>query len=140
MTYAANAHDGVNDAPSRGVLYTTETTTFSLTGIEYVDTTKTIKWFVNGEQVATGITFDFKPSKSGKYIISAQYDNEPVIRSDYVFTANVRPFIARPLDLSMLVIGLALIIAAGTIAIVVAVKKKRAKSVTAETTADDNQE
>ena len=132
VTYAANAHDNVKDAPSHGVLYTTETTTFSLTGIEYVDRTKTIKWFVNGEQVATGITFDFKPSKSGKYTIAAQYDDNPIVNTTYVFTADVKPFIARPLDLSMLVIGLALVIVACSIAITVAVKKK------AKATTDDS--
>ncbi|MDE5601548.1 MAG: S8 family serine peptidase [Clostridia bacterium] len=138
VTYAANAHDNVKDAPSHGVLYTTETTTFSLTGIEYVDRTKTIKWFVNGEQVATGITFDFKPSKSGKYTITAQYDNNPVINTTYVFTADVKPFIARPLDLSMLVIGLALVIIAGTVAVVVVVKKKRAYAAVSNVVIDGN--
>ena len=140
VTYAANAHDNVKDAPSRGVLYTTETTTFSLTGIEYVDKTKTIKWFVNGEQVATGITFDFKPSKSGKYTIAAQYDDNPIINTTYVFTADVKPFIARPLDLSMLVIGLVLVVAASTVAVVISVKKKRAKIGTDNMAEDSGQE
>ena len=137
VTYAANAHDNVKDAPSHGVLYTTETTTFSLTGIEYVDRTKTIKWFVNGEQVATGITFDFKPSKSGKYTIAAQYDDNPIVNTTYVFTADVKPFIARPLDLSMLVLGLALVIVACSIAITVAVKKKKAKAATGDSNSEE---
>lgn len=125
VTFAENAHESVKDAPSSGVLYSTEVTTFSLTGIDYVDQSVPITWFVNGKEAGQGVTFDFKPSKAGKYIITAKYGDRKEISNDFVFTAEVKPFILRPLDLSMLIIGLAVAIAAIAVAVVILVKRKR---------------
>lgn len=130
VTYAKNAGDGVNNAPSRGILYTTETTAFSLTGIEFVDKTKPIKWFVNGEYAGEGVIFNYAPTKSGKYIISAQYGDMPATNTTYRFVAEVRSFVLRPLDLSMLIIGL--VIAAGLIAVWIAIAIKRKKATNEE--------
>lgn len=124
VTYAENAADSVDNAPSRGVLYTNTTTVFSLTGIEYVSEEKKskIQWYVDGELAGEGETFAYTPKKSGVRRISARYDGSPIPRE---FIANVKPFIARPLDLAMLILGLAIASAVIAVVIVIAVKRKR---------------
>ena len=124
VTYAENAADSVDNAPSRGVLYTNTTTVFSLTGIEYVSEEKKskIQWYVDGELAGEGETFAYTPKKSGVRRISARYDGSPIPRE---FIANVKPFIARPLDLTMLILGLAIASAVIAVVIVIAVKRKR---------------
>ncbi len=126
VTYAKNADDGVDRAPSKGVLYTGETTVFSLTGIKYVDRTVPIKWFVNGQYVGEGVEFAYQPKRTGTFLISAQYGEMPAVNTTYVFTATVKPFVARPLDLSMLIIGICIAVAAICVVVAVAVKRKKA--------------
>ncbi len=127
VTYEQNMFDDVSQAPRGGVLYTHATTVFALTGLKYADRTVPIKWFVNGELAGEGFTFAFKPTRTGYYKISAQYGDNPVLDTTYVFDANVKPFVARPLDLSMLIIGLCILIAAGALAAVLAQRHKKIK-------------
>lgn len=135
VTYLSHANDSARVAPTEGVLYTTETTSFTLTGLRYIEP-KPVKWYVNGRYVATGPSFDFTPTKTGTYVISASYDNSnPVQFGGFAFTAHVRSFVLRPLDLAMLVIGLTIALSA-IAAVVVIILKKRANAAQAAPPAD----
>lgn len=127
VTYAENMNDSVSNAPSSGMLYTGETAAFSLTGLKYVDQTVPIKWFVNGEYVCDALVFEFAPQKAGNYVITAQYGDQPALDTTYVFTATVKPFIVRPLDLAMLILGLVIIVAAGVLTTILVIKHKKGK-------------
>lgn len=127
VTYADRAHESVDDAPGKGVLYTTETTLFALTGLEYVDKTVPIKWYVDGEYAGEGLTFAYTPKTAGVHRISAKYGDMPATNTDYVFVAEVKSFIARPFDLAMLVIGLAVLAVGVSVGVSVAVKRKKSK-------------
>lgn len=127
VTLANEAQKDVSDAPSSATLYSTETTRFALTGVKYLNPDVETKWYVNGKYVASGETFDFTPKKAGTYYITAQYGDNAPVDYQYKFTANVKSFIARPFDLSMLVVGLVLIVAAVTTLAILAVRKKKAQ-------------
>ena len=127
VTLASNADESADVAPSTAVLYTNHTTTFALTGVKYLDPTVETKWFVNGEYAASGATFVFKPKKSGTYFITAQYGDNAKVDFAYKFTAQVKPFILRPLDLSMLILGLTIVVGGVVVAAVLITKKKCAK-------------
>lgn len=127
VTLANEAQKDVSDAPSSATLYSTETTRFALTGVKYLNPDVETKWYVNGKYVASGETFDFTPKKAGTYYITAKYGDNATVDYQYKFTANVKSFIARPFDLSMLVVGLVLIVAAVTTLAVLAVRKKKAQ-------------
>lgn len=126
VTLADKVDMGVDGAPDSATLYTNQTAYFALTGVKYLDPSAETKWFVNGVYQKSGATFDFKPTKSGTYVITAQFGDNAVVDFQYKFTANVVSFILRPLDMSMLVLGV--IIAAGTIAAIVTVTVKLKKS------------
>lgn len=124
VTYEKYANSLPGDAPTSGVLYTGETTVFSFTGANYVDPSVEIKWYVDRQYVASGRTFAYKPTSAGEHIISVQYgDNPPTHAPGVAFVATVKPFILRPLDLSMLIIGLCVAVAAA--ATLIALYKKR---------------
>lgn len=125
VTLADKANLDVDDAPSHATLYTKETTRFALTGVQYLNPYTETKWFVNGKYVASGATFDFKPSKAGTYYITAQFGDNAKVDFDYKFTAEVKSFILRPLDLSLLIVGCALALGAAIAVTVIAVKKKK---------------
>ncbi len=127
VTYADQAHLGVDNSPTSGVLYTKESARFALTGIEYLNPDEEIKWYVNGEYVTSAREFEFCPQKAGTYYISAQYGNEGRVDFDYQFTAEVKSFILRPLDLSMLCVGIAVAIGVIIVVAVLYVKKKKLK-------------
>lgn len=127
VTLANEAQKDVSDAPSSATLYSTETTRFALTGVKYLNPDVETKWYVNGKYVASGETFDFTPKKAGTYYITAKYGDNAPVDYQYKFTANVKSFIARPFDLSMLVVGLVLIVAAVTTLAVLSVRKKKAQ-------------
>lgn len=127
VTLANEAQKDVSDAPSSATLYSTETTRFALTGVKYLNPDVETKWYVNGKYVASGETFDFTPKKAGTYYITAKYGDNAPVDYQYKFTANVKSFIARPFDLSMLVVGLVLIVAAVTTLAVLFVRKKKAQ-------------
>lgn len=124
VTLADKANLDVDDAPSRATLYTKETTRFALTGVQYLNPYTETKWFVNGKYVASGATFDFKPNKAGTYYITAQFGDAKV-DFGYKFTAEVKSFILRPLDLSLLIVGCTLALGAAIAVTVVVVKKKK---------------
>lgn len=125
VTYADSVDLGVDLAPSYGVLYTTEKTIFGLTGLKYVNPDVEIKWFVNGQYFASGKTFEFQPQKAGRYDITAQYGDNEKVDFQYKFTADVKSFILRPLDLSMLIVGIVVVIAVASVVATAAVKKKK---------------
>lgn len=128
VTLADKANLDVDDAPSRATLYTKETTTFALTGVQYLNPYTETKWFVNGEYVASGNTFDFKPSKAGTYYITAQFGDNAKVDFDYKFTAEVKSFILRPLDLSLLIAGCTLALGAAIAVTIISVKKKKKRT------------
>ncbi len=128
VTYADQAHLGVDKAPTGGVLYTNESTRFALTGIEYLNPDEEIKWYVNGEYVTSAREFEFCPQKAGTYFISAQYGNEGKVDFDYQFTAEVKSFILRPLDLSMLCVGIVVVIIMLIVVLVLYNRKKKLKN------------
>lgn len=123
VTLADRAGEDVSSAPSSATLYTTETTTFALTGVKYLDPTTETKWYVNGEYVASGAIFYFTPKKAGTYYITARFGDNSIVDFQYKFTATVKPFILRPLDLSMLIIGLTIALAAIITVVVIVVTK-----------------
>ena len=125
VTFAKDVHKGVDGAPSSGVVYTGEETLFSLTGIESVNPAGVIKWFVNGDYAGSGRVFAFKPKKAGKYSISAQYGDNAKVDFDFMFTAQVKSFVLRPLDLSFLIIGLSAAVCVSVILGVHIAKKKQ---------------
>ncbi len=125
VTLANRAGEDVSKAPSSATLYTTETTTFALTGVKYLDPNTETKWYVNGEYVASGATFDFTPEKAGTYYITARFGDNSIVDFQYKFTAIVKPFILRPLDLSMLIVGLTIALAAIITVIVIVAKKRK---------------
>lgn len=111
VTALGHEHDSVDVAPSTATIYANEKFALTLTGIEYVDQSVEIKWFVNGVQVAdgenaySGTTFEFVPNGAGTYIISAKYGNRAEIGGDYVFTVVVKPTISNPLYISLIAVG-----------------------------------
>ena len=125
VTLADKAGEDVSEAPSSATLYTTETTSFALTGVKYLDPNTETKWYVNGEYVASGATFDFTPKKAGTYYITARFGDNSIVDFQYKFTATVKSFILRPLDLSMLIVGLTIALAAIITVIVIVVKKRK---------------
>ena len=124
VTLADRAGEDVSSAPSTAVLYSTETTRFALTGVKYLNPSIETKWYVNGEYVASGATFEFTPKKAGTYYITARFGDNAMVDFQYKFTAEVKSFILRPLDLSMLIVGCTIAVAA-IIAVIVIVAKKR---------------
>ncbi len=132
VTYLANANDP--KPPTSGVLYTTKKTVFTLTDLQYLDPDVPVKWYVNGKYVGEGRTYTFRPTRTGQYIIGAQYGDNPVLQMPNVaFYADVHSFIERPLDMSMVILaGVVAIGAAVTVAIIVVRRKKAAKGETEE--------
>lgn len=112
--------------PTSGVLYTGATTVFTFTGARYVDPSVEIKWYVDRQYVASGRTFAYKPTVAGEHIISVQYgDNPPTHTPGVAFTAEVKPFILRPLDLSMLILGGVIVIVGAGILVAATIRRKR---------------
>lgn len=125
VTYASQAHLDESQATSEDVLYTRSKSVFSLTGLEYLDKEIEIKWYVNGEYVASGLYFEYTPSQTGDIVISAQYGSQNVTAYSMSFVAQVKPFILRPLDLAALCISIVVLIAFVAVLIIVANKRKK---------------
>ena len=106
-----------------GTIFTGDSLTFSLSNMEGVDPEKDIKWFVNGEQVSTGDTFDFAPTKSGEYVITAQYGDYRQVENVYTLTVK-SAFFKTEVWASVLGVGVALIIGAVLTAVVLKKQKK----------------
>ncbi len=129
VTYAEYADTPPREAPTSGVLYTQSVTVFSFTGAKYMDPDVEIKWYVDREYVASGATFSYKPKRTGEHIISMQFgDNPPTYTPGVAFTATVKPFILRPLDMSMAILGGVILIASGITVAAIISKRKRAAS------------
>lgn len=129
VTLADRANEDVNDAPSSATIFTNEVTSFALTGVRYLNPYTETKWYVNGEYVASGKVFDFKPKKPGTYYITARFGDNAPVDFQYKFTAEVKSFILRPLDLSMLIIGCSIALAAAITVAVILIKKKKQTSI-----------
>ena len=133
VTIAGEEKEGIEGAPSKGTIYSDKKITFGLTGIEYVDQTVGIKWFVNGEEVLEngelylGATFTFEPKKAGTYVISAQYGERQELGNEFRFVLEVKPAVSNPLYISLIVVGGVIVIAA-VVTIVLVVLKKRTKA------------
>lgn len=125
VTLGQNANDDVDVAPSSATVYTNEVTQFALTGMQYLDKDVETKWFVNGQYVASGNTFDFKPTKSGTHYITAQYGDNYKVDLQFKFTAEVKSIVTKPLYLSLLIVGIAVVCgAAGLLGVKISRKKK----------------
>ncbi len=127
VTYEEQMHQDESEVAKEGVVYTDEIKTFSLTGLTYLDTSEDIVWYVNGEEAGRGTTFKFSAKEEGVYIITAKYGNENVLPDEQGFRVEVKHFLLRPLDLSMLVIGLSVVVATVVTLSVLASKNKKRK-------------
>ena len=106
-----------------GTIFTGDSLTFSLSNMEGVDPEKEIKWFVNGEQVSTGDTLGFAPTKSGEYVITAQYGDYRQVENAYTLTVK-SAFFKTEVWASVLGVGVALIIGVVLTAVVLKKQKK----------------
>ena len=106
-----------------GYVYENDKTIFILNGIEGLDPTVEIKWFVNGEYVASGNTFSFTPDKTGEYVITAQYGDYRQVENAYTLTVK-SAFFKTEVWASVLGVGVALIIGAVLTAVVLKKRKK----------------
>lgn len=125
VTLAQNADDDVDSAPSFATVYTNEVTMFALTGMQYLDSDVETKWYVNGEYVASGETFDFKPTKAGTYYITAQYGDNYKVDLQFRFTAEVKSIVTKPLYLSLLIAGIVVVCACMVLVGIKISRKKR---------------
>lgn len=131
VTLNGHETDGVNDAPSSTEIYADGSVILGLTGIEYVDQTVEIKWFVNGKEVEgySGTTFKFAPKKAGTYVISAKYGNRAEISGEYTFTVSAKSVMTNPVNIALVSVA-SVVVACGVVAIVVwQVLKKRKTAV-----------
>ncbi len=111
VTYESFKDSDESGVPKSGIVYNDETHVFALTGLTYVDMGEPITWYVNGEMAAEGETFSFNTKDCGKYIITAKYGDENVLPVEQGFALEVKYFLLRPLDLSLLVVGVTIAIA-----------------------------
>lgn len=128
VTYKDYAMDDVDVAPTGGTTYTYDTTKLSLTGIQYVDTSVGIKWYVNDQYAADGEVFNFKVGKKGTYTVTAVFGDQQIAGSN-AFVFEVRPSIEKPLYLAILCVGCVVVIAAIAIISVVILKKNKKKKI-----------
>jgi uncharacterized protein YegP (UPF0339 family) len=77
-----------------GFVYEFDKVTFYLAGSEGLDPSVEIKWYVNGELVATGERYTHKAGMMGTYEISAQYGDNRVIEK--VYNLEVKSGFLRP--------------------------------------------
>ena len=137
VTSKDHASDSVDNAPSTDTIYADQNYAFGLTGVEFVDQTVGIKWYVNGEEVKNKVTGDaylsdtfyFAPKKAGTYVVTAQYGNRGVISGEYTFTLVVKPTIANPTYISLIVVGGVIVL--GGVAFFIArsvIKKKKSST------------
>ncbi|MEG2688311.1 MAG: S8 family serine peptidase, partial [Clostridia bacterium] len=103
ITYASDVNKSIENATNVNKVYTTERVKLGLTGVQFVDRTKEVKWFVNGEYVASGYEFEFSPKKIGQYTVTATYDDKP-ISYDHSLVLDVKSFMLRPLDLATAIV------------------------------------
>lgn len=128
VTTVREAEKDVDEAAQSGAAYTGETVTLALTGIQYVDRTNTIEWYVNGIKKGEGLTFDFSVEKSGVYLVSAKYidgDKVHTIAADHYFTVNVKLRILSPLYMFSVITGGTLIITVAAVLTVMENKRKK---------------
>lgn len=123
VTFAKDALLDVSEAPTEGKSYTTETVSFGLTGVQYVDKSVDIKWYVNGEYVTSGETFDFVTKKAGTYVIACQFGAEAITKSQYSFTLNVSPIVTKPVYMALIIVA-GVLACGGIVTVVVLLCKK----------------
>lgn len=114
--------DVMSENPARNdVIYADETKTFTMTYLDCVDSTVEVKWYVNGEYVASGNTFEFAPLKAGNYTITAQYGDYRKVENS--FSIEVKSTILRPVYLACTIVGCAVVVAIVVTAAVLSSKK-----------------
>lgn len=117
--------NGMVDTSKEGTIFSGGEIRFGLSKAEGLNPDVDVKWYVNGNFVAVGDTLDFCSSKSGHYVISAQYDDYRMIEN--VFTLTVKSaFFKTEVWASVTAVLGALLIGAGIA--VVLLKKKGAKA------------
>ncbi|MBR4801093.1 MAG: S8/S53 family peptidase [Clostridia bacterium] len=132
VTLDGDQADGVDDAPASCEIYANKTVLLGLTGIEYVDQTVQIKWYVNGEEVKvngetySGTTFNFAPKKAGTYVISAKYGDRAVIKGEYTFTVTAKSVMTNPTNIALVAVAGAMVLGGATAAVLLMLKKKKA--------------
>lgn len=111
-----------SDNPAKSdVIYADERRIFTLTYLDCVDSTVEVKWFVNGEYVSSGNTFEFKADKTGDYTITAQYGDYRKVEKS--FDLQVRSTVLRPVYLTCVIVGSVVVVAIIVAAAVLASKK-----------------
>ncbi|MCQ2602887.1 MAG: S8/S53 family peptidase, partial [Clostridia bacterium] len=106
--------------------FTKKKLTFTLPYLEYLNPDVEVKWFVNGEYVSSGQKFVFSSKEKGDFVISAQYGDEIVIGK--TFSVNVRPSVESTGSIIAISFSCAFLVAGVIIAVVLAVKKRKAKT------------
>lgn len=139
VTYASMADEtDIRNVATTGVLYTTETVEFGVTSLRFLDDSVPVKWFVNGKYVASGVKYKFRPTLPGTYRISVQYgDNARVDYDGYAFVATVKSFIARPINLAVFIILLALVLGVISVAVALVILHKKQKQAVDANKSDD---
>ncbi len=118
-----------SDNPAKSdVIYADERRVFTLTYLDCVDSSVEVKWFVNGEYVSSGNTFEFKADKAGDYTITAQYGDYRKVEKS--FSLEVRSTVLRPVYLSCVIVGSVVVVAIIVAVAVLASKKSKNKSET----------
>lgn len=106
-------------------VFTGDTVVLTATYLSYFDPSEEIKWYVNGEYAASGLTFNFKSKKVGEYVISVSYGEYGTVNK--TFTVVTESSIARPESIiSISIIGAAALIAVIAVTVAAVKKKKRA--------------
>lgn len=102
-------------------VYTDNRIIFYLTGLEYVDRTVEVKWYINGDYVGSGYTYDASWLKPGTYEIYGQYGSERF--ANQTATLVVKPWISKAINIAGIVLtGTGLI---GVAVVLIVIKKRR---------------
>lgn len=112
------------------VIYSDETRTFTLTYLDCVDSTVEVKWYVNGEYVSSGNTFEFKADKAGSYEITAKYGDYRKVEKS--FTLTVKSSALRPAYLACIIVGSAVVVGIVVVAGVLANKNTKKQKTEAD--------
>jgi len=126
VTFADQVSKGKDGAPSEGTAYVNDTVRFSLTGIEYVDQTVEIKWYVDNEYVGSGVVFEYKLQSEGLHTILAKYGDRGIV-DDMAFTINVKPESARPANIAIICVCCLAVAAIGIAVSCIILKKRKFK-------------
>lgn len=123
VTLTGDSRKSAADAIGAMTSYNDKTVEFSLTGIEYIDLSEPITWYVNGEYAGEGVIFAFSPKEVGNYVISAKYgegDDAQSVAYENSFRLEVKHFMLQPGAVAGWSLGIILIIGAAVYLLTVA--------------------